>query len=53
MYLFLNNIVIGFGWFFSVYSFRASLYFFNLKIYRLGLEVFLKGLSNFFASEKP
>jgi hypothetical protein len=30
---FLNNIVIGVGWFGSVYSFRGSLYFFNLKIY--------------------
>jgi hypothetical protein len=53
MYLFLNNIVIGFGWFGSVYSFRGSLYFFNLKIYRLGQVVLLKGKSNCFASEKP
>jgi hypothetical protein len=36
---FLNNTVIGFGWFGSVYSFKGSLYFFNLKIYRLGQEV--------------
>jgi hypothetical protein len=43
MYLFLNNTVIGFGWFGSVCSFRSSLYFCNLKVYRLGLEVLLKG----------
>jgi hypothetical protein len=43
MYLFLNNIVIGFEWFYSVYSFRGSLYFPNLNISRLGLEVLLKG----------